>query len=211
MEKNRKTTIAVVAALIIAVVSLGIAFAAFSSTLTINGTATISASNWDIHFSDASDGKTTGGTVTPSLSNSLASATATSTSTAATLTGSAFTWGATFKSPGDKVQYHFYVTNQGDYNAILSSISTPGVTCKKGSADETAYCHYISYTVSYDESGNQPVSANDTLNVGQTKNIYVTATLGDYSATLTPPTETITVNPTTVTLVYNQNGSAQGN
>lgn len=210
MEKNRKTTIAVVAALIIAVVSLGIAFAAFSSTLTINGTATISASSWDIHFSDASNGSTTGGTVTPSLSNSLASATATSTSTKATLTGSDFTWGATFKSPGDKVQYHFYVTNQGDYNAVLSSINEPQVTCTKGeSTAETAYCHYISYTVSYDAGGEQPVKANDTLDAKQTLDIYVTASLGDYSATLTPPTETITVNPTTVTLVYTQNGSAQ--
>ena len=67
MERKRGTTVAVVAALIIAVVSLGIAFAAFSSTLTINGSATVQTSNWKIYFTTSSTGEDPGtsGTALP--------------------------------------------------------------------------------------------------------------------------------------------------
>ena len=74
MERRRGTTVAVVAALIIAVVSLGIAFAAFSSTLTINGSATVESSSWDIHYSDVSGGtapSSSGKTISASLFSSM--------------------------------------------------------------------------------------------------------------------------------------------
>ena len=59
MEKQRGTTVAIVAALIIAVISLGVAFAAFSTTLNINGTATVQASSWDVYFATAATGDNT--------------------------------------------------------------------------------------------------------------------------------------------------------
>ena len=214
MEKNRGTAVAVIAALVISVISLGVAFATFSQTLNINGTATVQASTWDIHFSGASDGSTVGGTISGSASNTTG-ATATSADEGNTLTGTDFTWSASFKSPGDRVQYHFYVANEGNYNARISNVITPAVTCTTGSnptSPETTYCNKITYTVSYDAAGNQPVGQNDTLDAGEEKDIYVTATLTDYTtgdnAINTPPSSEITVNATPIAIIYQQVGTA---
>ena len=48
--RYKKITIAIVAVLVISVIGLGIAFAAFSQTLTINGGASVQASQWKVVF-----------------------------------------------------------------------------------------------------------------------------------------------------------------
>ena len=112
------------------------------------------------------------------------------------------------------VQYHFYVTNQGSYNATISSISQTTVTCTTGdpATTESTYCPYIDYKVSYDAAGSQEVSENDSLNAGQTKDIYVTVTLTDYTvgndAINTPPSTDIDVTANPVQITYVQNGTA---
>ena len=50
MEKERKIKVLSVAALLVAVLGLTVAFAALSQTLTINGSATVNTASWDIHF-----------------------------------------------------------------------------------------------------------------------------------------------------------------
>ena len=57
MERKRGQIIAVVIALVVAVVSLGVAFAAFSTTLNISGTATVQASSWNIFFTSTRDSR----------------------------------------------------------------------------------------------------------------------------------------------------------
>ena len=47
---NRDLKIPVIIVLIIAIISLGVAFAAFNSTLVINGTASVDEVTWDIVF-----------------------------------------------------------------------------------------------------------------------------------------------------------------
>ena len=156
MERKRGTTVAIVAALIIAVVSLGVAFAAFSTTLNINGTATVQASSWSIYFTN--DGSTfakptqsvtlTAGTdFTESNSQSGISETVTATGS---LTATTLTWHATFKTPGDQVVYTVYVNNAGSYDAKVSSVNLPQQTCKINAgtaqeAAETAVCNHIHY------------------------------------------------------------------
>ena len=50
MEKQRKIKIISVAALIVAVLGLTVAFAALSQTLTINGAANVNTATWDVHL-----------------------------------------------------------------------------------------------------------------------------------------------------------------
>ena len=101
MEKNRKITIILVITLIISVIGLGIAFAAFSTTLNISGTAQVQSSTWDIEF----EGITTAGTI----DNAVINGTATEV-THPTITNSGKdigTYSVTLKSPGDSVTYNF--------------------------------------------------------------------------------------------------------
>ena len=206
MEKNRGTAIAVIVALVVSVISLGVAFATFSTTLNINGSATVQASSWDVHFTTDSTNKTAGGTVANPTINGTA------TSTEKTLTATDFTWEGTLKSPGDSIQYHFYVTNQGSYNAKISSVSPTTVSCKIGQDTENTYCPYIDYKVSYDADGNNEVSQNDTLVAGGIADIYVTITLTDYTtgnnAINTPPSSAIDVTANPIQITYVQDGSA---
>ena len=50
MEKERRIKVLSIIALIVAVLGLTVAFASLSKTLTINGTASVDAASWDIHF-----------------------------------------------------------------------------------------------------------------------------------------------------------------
>ena len=50
MEKERGAKVIAVVALLIAVVGLTIGYAAYASTLTINGSANVDPASWDVHF-----------------------------------------------------------------------------------------------------------------------------------------------------------------
>ena len=229
MEKKRGTTIAVVAALIIAVVSLGIAFAAFSQTLTINGTATVKATKWDIYFSDTGEASSKPAanahisSITPS---NTAGWTTTATGDGTYDSATTISWNATFKTPGDKVVYKFYVRNDGDYNAKVSN--TP--VSKQGSASgetaftctatggtagaETTVCSHIHYGLYTDAAGTTPVAQNLTLAAHDNDDYYLIAWLdesygGNDGQGLAPADVTTATISTTVT--YSQNGSAVGN
>ena len=100
-------SIAIVAALVIAVVSLGIAFAAFSTTLNVNGSATVQTSSWDIYFTGSSGGtKPTSSTALPSGNISGTAQSKTGSIVATTLT-----WNASFKAPGEYAIFKVYVKN----------------------------------------------------------------------------------------------------
>lgn len=218
MEKKRGTTIAVVAALIIAVVSLGIAFAAFSTTLNINGTATVQASNWDIYFMKAQNGtKPTTETALDS-SNIAESNIQTGIPETVTATGSivatTLTWNATFKTPGDKVVYTVYVKNGGSFDAKVTNVTLPNPTCKSGDplTTETAVCAHIKYGLYTDASGQTAVANGQTLTAGATTTYYLIAYLDNEgwatdgtSGTGTPlPTDNVVTDSIQATVTYTQ-------
>lgn len=186
MEKRRGTTVAVVAALIIAVVSLGIAFAAFSSTLNINGTATVQSSSWDIYFATAATGDNTKPSAQTDLSSeqiatsNRANMPVTASSTTANIVATTFTWAATFKTPGDQVKYTIYVKNGGSFAANVSNVTLPQLSCTGGAnqAQADAVCAKIHYGLYEDASGTTPVSTSTaTLGAGQTATYYLIAYL----------------------------------
>ena len=76
MERERKQNGLVVALLLVTVLSLSVAFAAtLSSTLTVNGQATVGNAKWDVHFKTATTADdseltaTTGPTITGATNN----------------------------------------------------------------------------------------------------------------------------------------------
>lgn len=218
MERKRGTTVAIVAALIIAVVSLGVAFAAFSTTLNINGTATVQSSSWDIYFTQSSNGSKPTSEVALDSTNITESNSQQGISETVTATGNVIattlTWNATFKTPGDTVVYKVYVKNAGSFNAKVSNISLPNPTCKSGSplTTETAVCAHIHYKLYTNSGCTTELTTNDTLNSGAETIYYLKAWLDNdgwatdgTSGTGTPlPTVDVVTDSIQATVTYSQ-------
>ena len=108
MERNRKIKILSLVALIVAVLGLGVAFAALSSKLTINGSAKAQAGSWNIHFAKTLNmpTQTTGNAsfTEPTLSDT-----------------SILGFKATVTKPGDSVTYYFDIVNSGTVDALVDN------------------------------------------------------------------------------------------
>ena len=210
MERKRGTTVAVVVALIIAVASLGIAFAAFSTTLTINGSATVQATNWEIFFAPTSNGtKPSKATALPSTS---VTKNGTANSTQADLSASQFSWSATLKTPGDSVIYTFYARNTGNYNAKVRTTLAPTVTCtyEDKTSAQTFCTSHVKYGIYKNASCTTAVTANDPLAAGGSAQYWVKVELlNNFKQDGSDlPTQPITVTAPAVSVIYEQNGSA---
>lgn len=212
MERKRGTTVAVVAALIIAVVSLGIAFAAFSSTLTINGSATVQASTWNIFFTTAANGSDPGttGIALPAANiaeSNIQAGIAETVTASATVKTADFSWTASFTTPGDKVVYDFYVRNTGSYAAKITSINAPQVTCTPTDTISQGVCGHIHYGLYKDANGTNAVAQNDEIAAGGNAHYYVIAYLDNDEWAPDGsdlPTATVNVNTTQISITYTQ-------
>ena len=110
MEKERRIKVLSLAALIVAVLGLTVAFAALSQTLTINGNASVDAATWDIHFE------------TPYGSDATTEGAATINKTP-TFNGTSITdIDVSITKPGDLANWVFKIVNNGTINAKISSI-----------------------------------------------------------------------------------------
>lgn len=225
MEKQRGTVVAVVAALVVAVISLGVAFAAFSTTLTINGTAKVEATAWDIYFSNSSSADSKPGSFPTAISdisesNTLYPSAETASSTAGNITSATeITWAATFKTAGDKVVYKVYVRNDGDFDAAVSSTGTAGITqvggtdftCTDANSDpETSVCAHIHYGLYQDAAGQTPVASGLQLDHNSYDEYYIIAWLDEsYGGTGNSlASSDVTTALITTTVAYQQSGSA---
>ena len=106
--KNTKDIM--IAALLIAVVALAVGYAAFATTLTVNGHAVVDA-NWQVEIIS----------ITPSYSGT-AEETVNSPVTPK-YTATTATFDATLKAPGDKATYTVVVQNKGSIKAKLNAIT----------------------------------------------------------------------------------------
>ena len=202
MNKNngREMKILVVAALIISRVAIGIGFAAFSETLTINGNASVQTSSWKVKFSELGSATLTGtaAEVTkPTLSDTTIG-----------------TYNATFKTPGDSISYKIKVSNTGSYNAKITTatISVPTCTGKSGEstaeADAGKVCDKLTYTLVYDtddtKSAGQAVQVGDTLDAGETRPMVLTLKYTEFTDATLLPAADVSISNLGVTLVYSQ-------
>lgn len=136
MEKNRSSKVVAVVALVVAVFGLTLGFAAFSNTLVIQSSATVTpdASAFNVVFSAAAESvdyasKITGVGSAEGVTGNEASITG---EDYRTVTGLQ----ANFTAPGQTVTYTFYVHNIGSYIAYLRQISFLGV----GGTEELKTC-----------------------------------------------------------------------
>lgn len=196
MERNNDKFIAVVA-LLFAVVCLSVGFAALSTSLSINGSATVQSSTWSVRFLD-------GSLKVQTSSNVAGTVSATTPTLSATTIGD---FSVTMKAPNDTVNYIFSVTNNGSYNAKISSITIPTPTCSSTPTTEaTKVCSKLSYTLKYYDNNTvgANVAKNDTLNAGTTKQMILTLNYSDSVTGADLPTADVTISSLGVTIIYVQ-------
>ena len=214
--RNNKFTIPVLAALIIAVISMGVAFAAFSATLTINGSAEIEASSWDIYFTNAATNGVKPSTATPVPSANIYTD-GTARDLGSTYVATTFTWDASFRSPGDYIRYTIYVKNGGDYDAHVVSFNTPSIQC----SSEQSGCSHLHYGLYTNTDGTSPLDSTFRVNAGQTGTLYLIVNLDDeygsdnVSASIAGLVSSdVTTNPISISILFEQvvgNSSGGGN
>lgn len=154
MEKrDRGFKVIAVVALVVAVVGLSIAYAGYTSTLKVDGTATV-ASAWKIVWDDLDSG-------TPSGYANVDDATLAIDSTKQAIAGEI----GTLKAPGDSIVYTWNVENQGDIDATLAGVTLGTLSCAPATgssatqAQATAVCSELEIAFTYDGA---PLTASTT-------------------------------------------------
>ena len=106
-EEDMKIKKIIIGVLCLVVCIMAIGFAAFSTTLNINGTSSIQ-SNWSVVFTNIQElSKTNGVTI----------------NNPPTASGTTATFDVSLESPGDSIEYQITVANQGTLDAIIENIN----------------------------------------------------------------------------------------
>ena len=157
---NTKTKNILLIVLGVAVIGMTVAFAALSSQLKIEGTASVPNTSWNIHFQEWDDN--TNETVTyggnehanTAVYPSAESLTKTLSPNITKVEG----LNVTLYQPGDYASYTFQIINEGSIDASLDSFDK-NLTCASGND-----CSHLSYTVEcVDSQNNNVLTGNPTL------------------------------------------------
>lgn len=170
MEKKERgfKTIAVVA-LCVALVALSVAYAGYTSTLTVEGTATVKSA-WDIKWTDLSAGTKTGYADISNKSLAIDS-------TEQAISG----FIGTLKAPGDTITYTWKATNAGEIDATISGVTVGSLSCAPAAtngstaAEASAVCAKLSVAFQYDGATLTTQTTGDLLH-GTSKNVSMTIT-----------------------------------
>lgn len=205
-----------------------VAWAALSTTLTVNGTASIAAQNWKIGFGESSSttvlssnstvscSATTGATCPESANNPVLTA-----NSFGKTTGDAIQSLGSFNAPGGTLTYSWRIINEGTFDAYVNTITgvdnsgNVNLTCTSDDPGDTsevlsAFCSKITGT--FKINGLAPG-----LNVSIAKKSGGTATcvpvelkltyVGDFESNQTLPTGNVTVKlngDTGISVIYGQ-------
>ena len=192
--KKKFGTAGVLIVALVIVSVFGIAYAAFSQSLNISGSAVVKKTSWSVKMKNLQTYTKTGSAtqVTAPAINAAGN----------TLQ----TYNITLQKPGDSISYTFDVANEGDYNAKLSNLTITTPTCTKGTngvaTDASNVCSNLTTTLKY--SNGTVVAANDTLNSSETKTMVLTVTLNPQMNAESLPTDDVSVTNLKVTLAYVQ-------
>ena len=137
MERERSGKVIAIVALLFAVAGLSLGFAAYSTTLNITSSADVKLDSdaWDVGFSTATTAITPG-TVTGTLTGAETG------DVAGTLNLTQFVisqgTNATLRTTnGSKVEYNFYIVNNGELDAYLNSVTMGRLSCAYISGSST--------------------------------------------------------------------------
>ncbi len=213
MERQKSGKVIAIVALLFAVAGLSLGFAAYSTTLNITSDADVKldADSWKVGFSTVNSAITPG-TVTGTLTGSETG------DAAGTLNLTQFVISQTnnatlHTTDGSKVEYNFYIVNDGELDAYLNSVTVGHLSCE-----------YLTGTNSTRDDGHTTITPGTgtisqttcetlftaTLDIGNgttTKTTGQTQTTGFANDNkLAKPAGTPTYVPAKLTIAYN-NGS----
>lgn len=193
MEKKGKIQDIALIILLVAVITLSIAYAVLSTTLTLSAQATVKGNtNWKVEFVDVSG------------ANDICIASGNAqVKTQPTITSTAFTGLAVdFKTPGDKVVCKWNVENNGSVAASLKTFTKPSTYSYSGASGDVSKVNgKINYTLTYDPSG--AIAEGDALAVNQDRGLILTIEF-DSNATELPAADVVVTGFDT-TFLYEQN------
>ena len=193
-----------IALLAVALVStIGIAVAAFSRDLKVQGTAIVKGTSWDIHFENLKDAKIIS---TPSTAKELTKPTIDGTTTVIS------NYSIELQSAGDAVEYTFDVKNAGDIDAKITAITMntgSNLTCNSTggtAADQTnrntKTCSHLNYTLTY--ANDVPVAVGDLLDAQAAKTMKLKLELDSNIADADLPDDDVSVSDLGVVITYGQ-------
>ena len=200
-KQSRKVLSTILCIAVISVFSLTIAYAVLSETLTISGTGTVNASNWDINLKN-------------STSNTN-STTGSATYTTPTINGTTISYSVGLTKPSDSVTLYFDVSNSGDVTGEITSIisSTPKCTSVTGNTDDAdLVCNNLEIKLTYVDGST--VSVGDVINTdgysclkgtttSNTKaNVKLVVKLKDTMTSV--PTSQVTISNLKQDIIYSQ-------
>jgi hypothetical protein len=188
-------------AVVIALIAVSLAYAGFTQTLNINGSAGIKAAKWDVHFANLVE-STSGSTVVG------VPATIKSGNT------SIGNYSVTFFNPGDSLTYTFDVVNSGNFSAQLTGVNIGVPSCKltvTGQTNTNAInvCNNISYEL-FDATTGVKITAPDNGVVvanGGTRHLRLVLTYNNTTNETYIANNDIEITGLAVTLTYSQYGS----
>ena len=139
---NRKHLSIILCIIVILVFTLTIAYAALSAVLTINGSAEVVASNWDIHLENATVRNGSVVTTLPTITN-----------------GTTATFNVSLSKPGDYYEFNIHLVNDGTLDAMVESITKSNLTDEQSKY----FNYYIGYESGESINTRQLLAANDYL------------------------------------------------
>ena len=177
MANKKKKEIGLLIILVVAVLAMTVGFAAYSTTLNINGSVTVKGSPWKVHY-DATTGVTrTTGSQVPTVEKIDTNDTN-------------FQFTVTLTKPGDFYEATIKAWNEGTIDAILKSVTMSTLTA--------AQQKYLSYTVTYGTATytETKTGLTDTLSAGAKKDVKVRVEYLKPTNQSDLPTEDVTVTVT---------------
>ena len=153
MERKKDSQVVVIAALAITILFMSVGFALFAQNLQVNGTATVDAAKWDVHFDPNSYIAQPG---SEPITYTLDSANTT------------LQFETELVEPGDYATFAINAKNFGTFDADLTSITLSTLTA--------AQQKYLEYTVQYNGVTYNATTSDLSvpLNVNQSKTLVVT-------------------------------------
>ena len=211
--KNKDNSkISLITLLIVSCVALSIGYSALSTTLKINGVASVDGMSFKIEFQNLSEASLTGSAV--KITDPVISEDKTELKS----------YNVNFLDPGDSISYTFQIANNGTINAKLSEIVKDTISCEgygngeQATIDANNVCANLEYTLKYaneekhyndnnlNVSMSNDIEVNDVLNAGDVKDMILTLKYKSPvdGATIEEPQDDVSISGLGISLTYSQ-------
>ena len=203
MLNRKESKIITVGIISFAVVALiGLVYSAFTGQLNITGKSVGRHSKWDIHFQNVST-ITTNGT-----SKVLNNGQPTINENNPTQIEN---YDVSFTTPGDSISFTFDIVNDGNYDALITSVDvdTPECDVNGDQTDTSAVnmCKYLEYKITYD--GGAEINQNsDTVYAKDKVILKVTLIYKEFSDASELPAEDVNISNLGIQIDFEQQNNA---